>query len=119
MKSRSVNCASAIAAPISAIVVFAGLLCQCSRVYSSPNAASAAQAGVLSSDRDFDGDGLGDFAEVHKYFTDPNRRSTAGDGVPDGDWNRRKEFTYTITEVVQPHVRRGICRRPLGAAQLQ
>lgn len=46
---------------------------------------------------DADGDGLSDFAEEHKYRTDPHRWDTAGDGVSDGEWARRKEFTYTIT----------------------
>jgi hypothetical protein len=50
---------------------------------------------------DSDGDGLSDFEETHKYCTDPARFSTAGDGVPDGDWQRRREFTYSIRSVVK------------------
>jgi RNA polymerase sigma factor (sigma-70 family) len=52
-------------------------------------------------DADTDGDGLSDFQEVHKYRTDPSKFSTAGDGVSDGDWQRRREFTYTIRTVVK------------------
>jgi RNA polymerase sigma factor (sigma-70 family) len=50
---------------------------------------------------DSDGDGLSDFQEVHKYRTDPKERSTAGDGVSDGDWQRRREFAYSIRSVVK------------------
>jgi hypothetical protein len=50
---------------------------------------------------DSDGDGLSDFQEVHKYGTDPKKFSTAGDGVSDGDWERRREFTYTVRSVIK------------------
>ena len=50
---------------------------------------------------DTDGDGLSDYQEIHKYRTDPRKFSTAGDGVSDGDWQRRREFTYTIRSVVK------------------
>ncbi|MBL9121735.1 MAG: hypothetical protein JNL80_17650 [Phycisphaerae bacterium] len=50
---------------------------------------------------DRDGDGLSDFHEVHKYFTDPGRPDSDDDGVPDGDWSERREFAYTIRRVVQ------------------
>src|SRR5258708_6737819 len=43
-------------------------------------------------DPDSDGDGLSDYAELHKYFTDPHKANSAGE---------RKEFTYTITSVLQ------------------
>jgi len=52
-------------------------------------------------DRDSDGDGLSNFQEIHKYRTDPSKFSTAGDGVSDGDWQRRREFTYTIRSIVK------------------
>ena len=52
-------------------------------------------------DTDSDDDGLSDFQETHKYFTDPAKFSTAGDGVSDGDWQRRREFTYTIRSRVK------------------
>ena len=50
---------------------------------------------------DTDGDGLSDFQEIHKYRTDPKKLSTAGDGVSDGDRQRRREFTYSIRSVVK------------------
>lgn len=50
---------------------------------------------------DTDGDGLSDYAEVHKYCTDPHRANSAGTSKPDGDWDQRKEFTYTITSVLR------------------
>lgn len=54
-----------------------------------------------SDEADSDGDGLSDFAEQHKYFTDPARADSDGDGTPDGDWNERREFAYTVRTVVQ------------------
>ena len=48
---------------------------------------------------DTDGDGLTDYEEIHKYLTDPNNPDTDGDRTPDGDWNERREYTYTIDAV--------------------
>jgi hypothetical protein len=59
-------------------------------------AALSAQA-----DPDGDGDGLSDFAERHKYRTDPGKKDSDGDGVPDGDWLERREYQYTVRAVVQ------------------
>jgi transglutaminase-like putative cysteine protease len=56
---------------------------------------------IAGIDADTDGDGLSDYAELHKYFTDPRKRDTAGDGLSDGDWERRREFTYTLSAVVR------------------
>jgi hypothetical protein len=63
--------------------------------------ANAYRATSVESDRDSDGDGLSDYQEIHKYLSDPNKFSTAGDGVSDGDWQRRREFTYTIRSMVK------------------
>jgi hypothetical protein len=52
-------------------------------------------------DVDSDGDGLSDFQEIHKYHSDPSKFSSAGDGVSDDDWQRRREFTYTIRSIVK------------------
>lgn len=49
-----------------------------------------------SNDKDSDGDGLSDYQEIHKYFTDPNKADTDGDGIPDGDAKERTENTYVI-----------------------
>jgi RNA polymerase sigma factor (sigma-70 family) len=66
-----------------------------------PPVQSPSARSEIRHDPDTDGDGLSDFQEVHKYRTDPKKFSTAGDGVSDGDWQRRREFTYTIRTVVK------------------
>src|SRR5258708_20983272 len=43
-------------------------------------------------DPDSDGDGLSDYAALHKYFTDPHKANPPGE---------RTEFPYTITSVLQ------------------
>ena len=58
-------------------------------------------AAAQSTDPDRDQDGLSDFQETHKYRTDPARADSDGDGRPDGDWDERREYTYTITSVVR------------------
>ncbi len=50
---------------------------------------------------DTDGDGLSDFQETHKYFTDSAKRDSDGDGIDDGDWHERREYTYTIRSIVK------------------
>lgn len=57
--------------------------------------------GDRDTDADTDGDGLSDFSETHKYLTDPKAEDSDGDGVPDGDWNERREYGYTIRTVVR------------------
>ncbi len=54
-----------------------------------------------TTDPDADGDGLSDFHERHKYFTDPATADSDGDGVGDGDWNERRENAYTVRAIVQ------------------
>jgi hypothetical protein len=51
-------------------------------------------------DPDSDRDGLSDFHELHKHFTDPKNADSDGDGTPDGDWLERREFAYTVRAVV-------------------
>lgn len=51
---------------------------------------------LAAQDPDTDRDGLSDFHEVHKHRTDPRKADTDGDGVPDGDPDERREFTYTV-----------------------
>jgi transglutaminase superfamily protein len=55
---------------------------------------------AFAQDLDTDGDGLTDFQEQHKYGTDPRKMDSDGDGVPDGDWLERREYTYTVRSVV-------------------
>src|SRR5579863_6842369 len=54
-----------------------------------------------AADPDSDGDGLSDFQEVHKYFTDPKSADSDGDGIPDGDWHERREYSYSIRMVLK------------------
>lgn len=55
----------------------------------------------VSGDIDTDRDGLCDFHELHKHFTDPRKADSDGDGIPDGDWLERREFAYAVRAVVQ------------------
>ena len=64
-------------------------------------AAASAQPAASHTDPDRDGDGLSDFHEIHKHLTDPAKADSDGDGVPDGDWNERREFAYTVRTIVQ------------------
>ena len=72
-----------------------------------PKLAAALLCGALTfstpagEDVDSDRDGLSDFQEIHKYRTDPTKRDSDGDGTPDGDWNERREYTYTIRTVLR------------------
>ena len=52
-------------------------------------------------DPDTDRDGISDFRETHKHFTDPLRADSDGDGTPDGDWAERREFAYTVRSVLR------------------
>jgi len=54
-----------------------------------------------SAEIDSDKDGLSDYQERHKYFTEPDIKDSDGDGLLDGDWDERREFTYTIRSVVK------------------
>ena len=54
-----------------------------------------------ASDLDSDHDGLSDFQEIHKYRTNTKKNDSDGDGVPDGDWQERREFTYSVRTVVK------------------
>jgi len=67
----------------------------------SPAAGPPLASSEVDPNADTDGDGLSDYQEIHKYQTDPKKLSTADDGIPDGDWQRRREFTYTIRSVVK------------------
>jgi hypothetical protein len=55
---------------------------------------------AFAQDLDTDRDSLSDFQEQHKYGTDPRKMDSDADGVPDGDWVERREYTYTVRSVV-------------------
>jgi len=61
----------------------------------------AGAAPAQTADPDRDRDGLSDFHELHKHFTDPRKADSDGDGVPDGDWEERREYAYTVRTIVQ------------------
>jgi len=65
-----------------------------------PLALAACLLGIATGDPDVDRDGLSDFQEIHKYFTDPRKADSDGDGVPDGDWNERREYAYSVHAVM-------------------
>ena len=52
-------------------------------------------------DVDSDGDGLSDFQEIHKYCTDPVKRDTDNDDTHDGDWDERREYTYSVRSILR------------------
>ncbi|MHC4286025.1 MAG: transglutaminase-like domain-containing protein [Planctomycetota bacterium] len=57
--------------------------------------------GTNSKAIDTDGDGLCDFQEIHKYLTNPTKRDSDGDGISDGDWNERREYSYSVRTILQ------------------
>lgn len=59
-----------------------------------------ASAAIAHPEPDTDGDGLSDFHEVHKHLTDPRNPDSDSDGIPDGDWAERREYTYTVRAVM-------------------
>lgn len=74
-------------------------LCVISSTCLNPTRTVADQSNDVVSDQD--GDGLSDFQEQHKYFTNPTKSDSDGDGTPDGDWLERREYQYTIRSVIQ------------------
>ncbi len=54
-----------------------------------------------ASEPDSDGDGLSDYQEIHKYLTDPKKKDTTGKGISDGDWQQRRELTYSVRALIR------------------
>lgn len=51
--------------------------------------------------KDTDNDGLTDYFEHRKYLTNPIEKDSDDDGISDSDWEERKEYTYSITAIVE------------------
>jgi hypothetical protein len=60
-----------------------------------------AELGTNPRSSDTDGDGLSDYDEYCKYRTDPTKKDSDGDGKPDGGWDERREYTYTIRAICE------------------
>lgn len=56
-----------------------------SEVYDAKDNDLSVIVNKFSNEYDTDGDGLSDFQEIFKYFTDPNNPDSDGDGILDGD----------------------------------
>jgi beta-lactamase regulating signal transducer with metallopeptidase domain/transglutaminase-like putative cysteine protease len=54
------------------------------------------ELGTNPKSSDTDGDGLSDYDEYCKYRTNPTKKDSDGDGKPDGDWEERREYAYSI-----------------------
>jgi len=60
-----------------------------------------AELGTDPKSYDTDGDGLSDYHEYCKYRTDPTKQDSDGDGKPDGDWQERREYTYSMRAICE------------------
>ncbi|MBN2314071.1 MAG: M48 family metalloprotease, partial [Sedimentisphaerales bacterium] len=60
-----------------------------------------AKLGTNPKSSDTDGDGLSDYDEHCKYRTDPTKKDSDGDGKPDGDWQERREYAYSIRAICE------------------
>lgn|GEM_PF-1220502 len=72
------------------------LLSACASLSLAPAAIAAERQ-----DRDTDGDSLSDIAEKQKYFTDPAKADSDGDGMPDGHPAERREYAYSIRTLIR------------------
>ena len=59
------------------------------------------EIGTMSTALDTDADGLTDYEEYCKYRTNPTSADSDGDGILDGDWKERREYTYSIRAVLE------------------
>jgi hypothetical protein len=60
-----------------------------------------AELGTSPDSSDTDGDGLSDYDEYCKYRTNPTKKDSDGDGKPDGDWQERREYVYSIRAICE------------------
>ncbi|MBU1945731.1 MAG: DUF333 domain-containing protein, partial [Nanoarchaeota archaeon] len=57
------------------------------------------EAGTDILKNDTDNDGLSDYDEYLKYKTSPLMADSDGDGIPDNNWDERREYAYTIKAI--------------------
>ena len=55
-----------------------------------------AKIGLNPNSNDSDEDGLTDYDEITKYYTDPANPDSDNDGLLDSEWNERQEHTSTL-----------------------
>jgi hypothetical protein len=60
-----------------------------------------AELGTNPRSSDTDSDGLSDYDEYCKYRTDPTKKDSDDDGKPDGDWDERREYAYSIRAICE------------------
>ena len=60
-----------------------------------------AKIGTMCTTPDTDADGLTDYEEHCKYWTNPTLADSDGDGISDADWNERREYAYSIRVVLE------------------
>jgi len=59
------------------------------------------ELGTNPESSDTDGDGFSDYDEHCKYQTDPTKKDSDDDGKPDGDWDERREYAYSIRAICE------------------
>jgi hypothetical protein len=62
---------------------------------------SACSKPMLAPNADNDGDGITNFEENVKYQTNPELADSDEDGIPDSDWDERREYVYTVRVVMR------------------
>jgi len=66
-----------------------------------PNTPIPSPTATLVPDLDFDQDGLSNISELVKYGTNPYEQDSDNDGVPDGDWDERREYRYSVRVIMK------------------
>jgi len=66
-----------------------------------PNTPIPSPTATLVPDLDFDQDGLSNISELVKYGTNPYEQDSDNDGIPDGDWDERREYRYSVRVIMR------------------